>query len=152
MPRLDESLITDLLSSKLTKDEFIKITPRKNHNEKPNPYRHLWRGVIMQALIDASSNSNQLDNKKIRAKAIAWLNSESDDLKFVSEMAGIEFCYLKKCIRKILQVSPQQKRINKLRKKLEKTKKVKSNRGRKRKPIKESLLSGNVVVSYRNIS
>ncbi|MDX1949327.1 MAG: hypothetical protein SFT90_02355 [Rickettsiales bacterium] len=153
MPRLDESLISDLLSSKLSKSEFIKISPRKEDDEKFSPQQNLWRGVILQAIVDASNNSTKLEMRKIKAKAIAWLHSDNDDVKYVCEMAGFELCYIKKCVKKILSQTPQEKKLNIIKKKIAKLRKEKSNRGRKPKtPIKESLFSGNFIFSDRNIS
>jgi hypothetical protein len=59
-------------------------------------YRALWRAVITQALMDAGSNSNKLEFRKEKARAIAWLNGDSDDFIEVCEMAGLEPSYVKK--------------------------------------------------------
>jgi hypothetical protein len=50
---------------------------------------NLWRAVILQALQDATSNSNKYENKVLKAKAIAWISSDSEDLQQVLNSAQI---------------------------------------------------------------
>lgn len=64
--------------------------------DDPSPPRHfadrepsLWRAVITQALMDASSNSHKAENLKHKREALEWLKGDSDDFLTVCEHAGL---------------------------------------------------------------
>ena len=73
-------------------------TAKSNHSsttykKEINSFRSLWRAVITQALIDASSNSKKKFAKKQKVEALRWLlnarNNES--FKKVCCLADLEY-------------------------------------------------------------
>lgn len=48
----------------------------------------LWRAVIVQALMDASSQSGKMEARYEKSKSCCWLTSYSDDFKTVCDLAG----------------------------------------------------------------
>jgi len=50
--------------------------------------RALWRAVITQALMDASSQSKKMELKYEKSQAICWLTVSGDDFRTVCENAG----------------------------------------------------------------
>jgi hypothetical protein len=85
-----------LSSSKISYKELDNAFLPEQEGEHLCGYRALWRAVITQALMDAGSNSNKLEMKKEKARAIEWLNSESDDFKEVCGMAGMDYTYVRR--------------------------------------------------------
>lgn len=65
-------------------------------------YRGLWSAVITQALMDAGSNSKKPEMKSAKAKAISWLNGDSEDFTEVCIMAGFEPDYVRKKAREAI--------------------------------------------------
>lgn len=55
----------------------------------------LWRAVITQALMDAATGSNKAEARRIRADAISWLLSPSDDFDAVCDNAGLDPDYVR---------------------------------------------------------
>lgn len=87
-----ESLTSTKFSNKELKDSFLV----DQEDEHPCGYRALWRAVLTQALMDAGSNSGKAEFKKEKARAISWLNGDSDDFNEVCTMAGLEPSYVKR--------------------------------------------------------
>jgi hypothetical protein len=87
-----EAVSSSRISSKQVERGFLD----NQDGEHLCGYRALWRAVITQALMDAGSNSNKIEFKKEKARAISWLNGDSEDFIEVCEMAGLEPCYVKK--------------------------------------------------------
>jgi hypothetical protein len=60
------------------------------------PYNHsaeeqaVWRAVIVQALMDASSNSAKKENIQAKEEALIWLRGKSRDFLTVCHYAGFE--------------------------------------------------------------
>lgn len=55
----------------------------------------LWRAVITQALMDASSHSSKPGTSKHKADAIEWLKGETDDFLYVCDQAGLDPDYVR---------------------------------------------------------
>lgn len=55
----------------------------------------LWRAVITQALMDAATASSKPEARKVRADAIQWLLSPSDDFDAVCDNAGLDPDYVR---------------------------------------------------------
>ncbi len=55
----------------------------------------LWRSVIMQALIDAASNSKKRIDKLNRARAIEWLKYSDEDFIEVCTLANMDPDYVR---------------------------------------------------------
>ena len=55
----------------------------------------LWRAVITQALMDAATASRKAEARRIRADAISWLLSPSDDFDAVCDNAGLDPDYVR---------------------------------------------------------
>jgi hypothetical protein len=55
----------------------------------------LWRAVITQALMDAATASRKAEARRIRADAIDWLLSPSDDFDNVCDNAGLDPDYVR---------------------------------------------------------
>ncbi len=85
-----------LSSSKISNKELQNSFLPEQDGEHPCGYRALWRAVITQALMDAGSNSKKLEFKQEKARAISWLNSDSEDFNEVCMMAGLEPSYVKR--------------------------------------------------------
>lgn len=62
--------------------------------------RALWAAVVVQACIDARTQSRKKCAEKIKREALAWLQSESEDSDFlaVCDLAGLS----PSCVRKEL--------------------------------------------------
>lgn len=58
-----------------------------NSNTPHNGERALWRAVIAQAVLDATSGSNKSADKAEKARAIAWLAGSSPDFQTVCALA-----------------------------------------------------------------
>ena len=50
--------------------------------------RALWRAVITQALMDASSQSKKMELKYEKSQALCWLTASNEDFRTVCENAG----------------------------------------------------------------
>jgi hypothetical protein len=55
----------------------------------------LWRAVITQALMDASTDSRKPEARKVRADALAWLLTPSEDFDDVCDNAGMDPDYVR---------------------------------------------------------
>jgi hypothetical protein len=94
MSRIDESL-QKISSSRISTKEMYGSFLSDQEGEQKCGYRALWSAVITQALMDAGSNSNKLEFKKEKARAISWLNGNSEDFIEVCEMAGLDSNYVR---------------------------------------------------------
>ena len=59
----------------------------------------LWRAVIVQALMDASSLSKKPENRQHKKEALIWLRGTSEDFHRVCHYAGFE----PSCARQMIQ-------------------------------------------------
>lgn len=92
---------TDSTSSSCTSAPYLYHTDPSTHQHHASPIRGetaLWRAVITQALMDASSNSAKDEAKNDKMKALRWLCSNSQDFKTICYYAGYDPVYLKKKI------------------------------------------------------
>jgi hypothetical protein len=55
----------------------------------------LWKAVITQALMDASSNSQKADARRSKREALEWLRGTSDDFEAVCDHAGLDPAYVR---------------------------------------------------------
>lgn len=62
----------------------------------------LWRAVITQALMDASSRSRKSEAKRYRNDALFWLLSDTDDFTIVCDNAGLDPDYVRSRARTAL--------------------------------------------------
>ena len=72
---------------------YISTTSQNDQEKKITPYISLWRAVLLQALIDASSNSKKKIFRKRKIEAQIWLSSKKNkqDLEFICALAGLDF-------------------------------------------------------------
>lgn len=75
----------------------------KEHNIEPAndniPTQHgeetcLWRAVITQACVDATTRSQKDENIKIKKDALAWLSKQGEDFDLVCELANLDPDYV----------------------------------------------------------
>lgn len=83
-------------STKISYKELQESFPVSLDGEPFCGHRALWRAVITQALMDAGSNSNKVEYRKEKARAIAWLNGDTEDFLEVCSMAGLDPDYVKR--------------------------------------------------------
>ncbi len=81
------------LSLKFQADQLMPVQT-KSETEIGEIY--LWRAVITQALQDAGSNDKKKEMRIKRAKAIAWLHSDSEDFNEVCMYADMTPSYVKR--------------------------------------------------------
>lgn len=62
----------------------------------------LWRAVIVQALMDASSNSKKKENLQSKEEALVWLRGTSRDFVAVCHHAGFEPEFVREMARRAL--------------------------------------------------
>lgn len=63
----------------------------------------IWRSVIVQALMDASSNSAKKENLQWKEEALIWLRGTSKDFLTVCEYAGFEPEFVREMAKKALE-------------------------------------------------
>ncbi|MFQ3307386.1 MAG: chaperonin GroEL (HSP60 family) [Candidatus Midichloriaceae bacterium] len=82
----------------------LEFDPSLNIYEKEiNNYKSLWKAVITQALMDASSNSKKRFAKKEKIEAIKWLvDKDNKDFKRICLLAGLEYEDVSKKVIKAL--------------------------------------------------
>lgn len=64
--------------------------------------RALWRAVILQALLDAASNSHKPEARFAKQEAIHWLTGNSENFKTVCDHAGENPAYIRRLAREAL--------------------------------------------------
>ena len=66
---------------------------QSSFNKEIHVYKSIWRAVITQALMDASSNSKKMFAKKQKVEALRWLLDEkhNDEFKAVCHLADLEY-------------------------------------------------------------
>ncbi|CAL7961523.1 hypothetical protein MIDIC_20068 [Alphaproteobacteria bacterium] len=62
----------------------------------------LWKAVIMQALVDAASNSKKKQVKANKLRALRWLKGDSDDFVTVCMLANMNPNHVKQQVRTAL--------------------------------------------------
>lgn len=78
------------------------------HDVSPNesacaaPERALWRAIIVQALMDASSQSQKPDAIYSKHEALFWLEGTSLDFVMVCECAGYNPSYIRRMAKRAL--------------------------------------------------
>lgn len=63
----------------------------------------LWRAVIVQALMDASSNSKKKENIQAKEEALIWLRGNSKDFATVCCRAGYEPSFVRDMAKQALE-------------------------------------------------
>ena len=63
----------------------------------------IWRSVIVQALMDASSNSRKKENLQWKEEALIWLRGTSKDFLIVCEHAGFEPEFVRDMAKRALE-------------------------------------------------
>lgn len=69
----------NISSERISHKELLGLFLADQEGNEMCPFTDIWRAVITQALMDASSNAKKLDAKREKARALAWLNGNSDD-------------------------------------------------------------------------
>ncbi|WDM85071.1 hypothetical protein K6025_04385 [Ehrlichia sp. JZT12] len=65
-------------------------------------YQSMWKAVILQAIIDSTSNYRRMENKLEKIKATSWLNDLSKDFINVCHFAGYSPLSVQSKARKII--------------------------------------------------
>ncbi|QXK91778.1 hypothetical protein HL033_03380 [Neoehrlichia mikurensis] len=65
-------------------------------------YNSLWEAVILQAMIDLTSNYKRTENKLEKIKAFNWINDLHDDFITVCYFTGYSPIYVRNKARKIM--------------------------------------------------
>ncbi|CEI85212.1 hypothetical protein DRF75_04405 [Ehrlichia minasensis] len=68
-------------------------------------YQSMWKAVILQAIIDSTSNYRRMENKLEKIKAINWLNDFSRDFTTVCHFAGYNPLNVQNKAKKIISAS-----------------------------------------------
>ncbi len=63
----------------------------------------IWRSVIVQALMDASSNSRKKENLQWKEEALIWLRGTSRDFLIVCQYAGFEPEFVRDMAKRALE-------------------------------------------------
>lgn len=75
-------------------------------SEAHNPtatHQSIWRAVIVQALMDASTNSKKSENLQSKQDALIWLRGNSKDFLTVCDYAGFEPSFVRDMCKKALE-------------------------------------------------
>ena len=72
---------------------MITLATTDYHDSAISPERRLMLGVIVNAALDASGRSREIDRQGSRARlqddALAWFRDGGDDFRFVCALAGL---------------------------------------------------------------
>lgn len=90
-----------LLSSSSARMSALPVEPIGNLSTVEGE-QALWRAVITQALMDAGSNSQKMEAKLERRRAIAWFRKKNRDFEAVCALAGFEVEYVLANARKAI--------------------------------------------------
>lgn len=93
---IENECLEVLSSSKISHRELENSFLLEQEDDNHCGHKALWRAVITQALMDAGSNSKKIEMKKIKMKAVSWLNGDSEDFYEVCALAGLEASYVKR--------------------------------------------------------
>ncbi|MFO1241901.1 MAG: hypothetical protein U1E36_01660 [Rickettsiales bacterium] len=63
----------------------------------------MWRAVIVQALMDASSLSRKPENQFHKREALIWLRGTSEDFHRVCHFAGFEPSFVRQLVKEALE-------------------------------------------------
>ncbi|MBO29653.1 MAG: hypothetical protein CML61_13015 [Rhodobacteraceae bacterium] len=58
--------------------------------ENFDPLTELWASVILRAVLDAHSTSEQRDERQARRQARIWLEGRTEDFRMVCALAGLD--------------------------------------------------------------
>ena len=73
--------------------------------EENMSYQSMWKAVILQAIIDSTSNYRRMENKLEKIKATNWLSDLSEDFVNVCHFAGYSPLSVRNKARKIISDS-----------------------------------------------
>jgi hypothetical protein len=68
----------------------------------PSPETRLWKAVITQALMDATTASRKQEQQSHRRKALMWLDEEDQDFQYVCELADMEVETVRKVAKHVI--------------------------------------------------
>jgi hypothetical protein len=77
----------------LTMEEPLEGVGSLNHSRREQA---MWRAVITQALMDASSQSAKSEALYEKSQALCWLTGYSEDFKTVCDYAGLSPAYVRR--------------------------------------------------------
>lgn len=77
-------------------DEHSEFNPTRGEQA-------MWRGVITQALMDASSNSKKTEAIYFKGEALHWLLEGGQDFSIVCYYAGLEPDYVRRMAKNALE-------------------------------------------------
>jgi hypothetical protein len=96
--------------SSLTASKSKTVTGRKPYDPTlGEPYNSVaceqaaWRAVIVQALMDASSNSRKKENIQWKEEALVWLRGNTRDFLTVCHYAGFEPEFVRDMAKRALE-------------------------------------------------
>ncbi|MGC0371477.1 MAG: hypothetical protein DGJ47_000166 [Rickettsiaceae bacterium] len=75
----------------------------KIRNLNCSPEVKLYKAIILQAIIDASNNSDNMVAVKIESSAREWLFNDSKWLNDVCDKAKLEVCYVRKTAKGMIK-------------------------------------------------
>lgn len=90
----------------LSNHSLINEIQRSNADTIENSacgWRHLWRAVIAQALVDAVNGSKKISNRIERRRAIAWFSPHNEDFLLVCSHADLDPGYVLEKARRLIQ-------------------------------------------------
>lgn len=106
----DHKPITTLagISKNFVQQKMVNKYDKNSYGqEEPfNPVRGeiaLWKAVIMQALVDASSRSAKWEARQQKVEALSWLRGTSRDFITVCQLAEMDPDYVRKMARLALE-------------------------------------------------
>jgi len=100
---LDRNIIVEKSLNSMLNDIAI-------HDENDAPEIGVWKSVILQAVIDATSRSAKRENIIAKKLALKWLNSKSQDFYDVCMLANLNPYITKIKIKRALENVNQWKR------------------------------------------
>ncbi|QGR02680.1 hypothetical protein EDL79_03455 [Ehrlichia ruminantium] len=74
-------------------------------SEEYMSYQSIWKAVILQAIIDSTSNYKRMENKIEKIKANNWFNDYSQDFVNVCHFAGYSSLSVQNKAKKIISDS-----------------------------------------------
>ncbi|UQD54080.1 hypothetical protein [Anaplasma phagocytophilum] len=80
----------------------------ETHSEQTR-YSSLWGAVILQAMIDITSNYKRTENNIEKSKAYNWVSDMHNDFTTVCHLAGYHPMYVKRKMHRLLSSSMQKR-------------------------------------------
>lgn len=83
--------------------EMLSIMDQDCDQENSCSELGMWRAVIAQALMDASSNSRKSRAKLLKVTALRWLKGDSKDFQDVCILAEMDESYVRAASKRALK-------------------------------------------------